>query len=64
MIHPYFASAEVHYRYQKLLDEAENYRQVKALRKGKSKVRIPTKIQQIFTSQPALDTSRPVDTPA
>lgn len=64
MNHPYIASVYGYQSYLRLLEEAENYHQVKALRKDRPKIQFLTKIRQTFTSQSPLDTHRPVDTPA
>ena len=64
MNHPYIASAYGYQSYLQLLDEAENYRRAKALRKDRPKIQFLTKIRQIFISQSPLDTHRPVDNPA
>ena len=62
MNHPHIASVYGYQSYLKLLDEAENYRRVKALRKSKSKTLFFVRIKQSLSS--LWNASHPVDTPA
>ena len=64
MNHPIIASANVNERYNRMLNEAENYRRIKVVTANQSKKRVFGKLQTKFESRLPQVAGKSADSPA